>query len=956
MAIGDVYKRPPSDVRQQTDVQQDVEDAWTSAGDTVTRATGVVAPTEDDVAAISSKTPRMGPADSDVTARRQVENVPVETLTAATVLTAGTVVAQNVSTGAAAAEAVRLTRKPLGNSTADASIRQHENATTGRPKAEVIGKITTTAAKQTQSHREHTHDVGGERSGQSALALPVTRSQTRRQTTPAAAVSDTALVPALNEVNDGPADSGVSAGVPTHTTSTATAVVQSESKAAATPTSDGRRNDERPPRQVTWAAPLEDVCVLPTVESSSTDLRTNAVVRAEEDAAVTVYGPTATKSRNEKSAKTRHPRKQHNNAPTRVEQGQKTSRGDSGEQRTSQAKPKKPVTTGSKRRLESTPPATGKKPRPTQKGDAVDNATAVQTASVTSSSMTAVPGGGAHDETDEEMVPDAETTLQLTDEELIEAQERSKMTQKLLQSGVYQGQKVERVYGLVVIHTAKGRRVLLPPSLWAVVLKELHSSIWGGHLKETHTYARVVQVYWWPGLRRAVRRWVRGCQECGSRKARPRQVVPPLRSIRGGDVGDRWALDVAGPFPVASGGERYVVAAVEYVTRYAVATSVGEHTADAVAKFLMQEVVLRFGVFRELLTDGAPEMTGRVIELLVEMLQAKQTTPVPYRPQFIGLVERFNRTWKDCVATMMQDERQQDWELFVRFAVYAYNSAQHTTVALSPNELMLGRKLRSPNDLLRRTEVSEAGGLVGYQAQLLNAMERSRVCAEKARVKEQLRQAKYYDRRSRQNRVFHPGDRVWLLNPPRGPKATKFVHQWMGPMKVIEPAGYDNFLLQREDKTGESELMIAHVSFMLSYHFPSPLLQQAAADIVEQLRDEDQVGGDRTHGETARAAVRAAAARSTATPTRAIDERNGRAAGCTAPSINSETRVVELRRRRRRNRAGQYALEYELRRTDGRQWCVNGKWSDTKWVGVAEYDRWFDEDRVVETPDYGEVV
>ncbi|KAE8953240.1 hypothetical protein PR001_g32958, partial [Phytophthora rubi] len=83
---------------------------------------------------------------------------------------------------------------------------------------------------------------------------------------------------------------------------------------------------------------------------------------------------------------------------------------------------------------------------------------------------------------------------------------------------------------------------------------------------------------------------------------------------------------------------------LEYVTRYAVARSVVKHTADNVAAFLMDEVVLKFGVFRELLTDGAPEMTGRVIELLVNLLQAKQTNPVPYRPQMIGLVERFHRT------------------------------------------------------------------------------------------------------------------------------------------------------------------------------------------------------------------------------------------------------------------------------------------------------------------------
>ncbi|KAE8952704.1 hypothetical protein PR001_g33177, partial [Phytophthora rubi] len=230
------------------------------------------------------------------------------------------------------------------------------------------------------------------------------------------------------------------------------------------------------------------------------------------------------------------------------------------------------------------------------------------------------------------------------------------------------------------------------PELWAVAFKEHHDSVWAGHLRAPHTYARIAQVYWWPDLQQQVRRWVRGCQECGSRKARPREVVPPLRSLRGGEVGDRWALDVAGPLPTSDGGQRYVIAAVEYVTRYAVATTVQQHTADKVAEFLMRYVVLKFGPFRELLTDGAPELTGKAIERLVVLLQAQQTNPVPYRPQMVGLVERFHRTWKDCVSTYMNDDRQHDWDTWVDFAVYAYNSAQHSTVKLSPNELMMGRR------------------------------------------------------------------------------------------------------------------------------------------------------------------------------------------------------------------------------------------------------------------------
>eukprot|EP00644_Phytophthora_capsici_P011242 jgi/Phyca11/110369/e_gw1.18.234.1 len=213
----------------------------------------------------------------------------------------------------------------------------------------------------------------------------------------------------------------------------------------------------------------------------------------------------------------------------------------------------------------------------------------------------------------------------------------------------------------------------------------------------------------------------------------------------------------------------------------------------------MKRVVLKFGPFRELLTDGAPELTGRVIEELVVLLQAQQTTPVPYRPQMVGLVERFNRTWKDMVATYINDELQRDWDQWVDFAVYAYNSGRHSTVALSPNELMMGRKLRSPNELLRAGSRTEAGELTTHHRRLVENLKKCHKHAEHAREREQQRQARYYNRMERHKRTFKVNDRVWVYKPPRGVKASKFVHQWLGPLRIVEDAGYDNFVLERED-------------------------------------------------------------------------------------------------------------------------------------------------------------
>lgn len=305
------------------------------------------------------------------------------------------------------------------------------------------------------------------------------------------------------------------------------------------------------------------------------------------------------------------------------------------------------------------------------------------------------------------------------------------------------------------------------------------------------------------------------------------------------------------------------------------------------------------------------------------LIQAQQINPVPYRPQTIGLVERFHRTRKD-ILSLYVEEGSRDWDAWVRFAVYAYNSAKHTTVGLSPNELMMRRRLRALNELLHQEHITVAGELKEYYGQLVRQMAVACELSRKATDKEQLRQATYYNRKPKATREFHPGDKVWMYSPPRGKGITKFAHQWLGPLAIVQPAGYDNFLVRREDSDGSPEDFIAHSSFLVSYHYPRGLLERAADDIVLELEDEEFGPVASDDAESAQASATAPI----------LTESNSGATGqsiqrtrsaCGAISRNKlaprqkrrqrlrkkaavreeyRVRVVEIRRRRRRNRAG----------------------------------------------------
>ncbi|KAI9984069.1 hypothetical protein PInf_005359 [Phytophthora infestans] len=103
--------------------------------------------------------------------------------------------------------------------------------------------------------------------------------------------------------------------------------------------------------------------------------------------------------------------------------------------------------------------------------------------------------------------------------------------------------------------------------------------------------------------------------------------------------------------------------------------------------------------------------------------------------------------------------------------------------------------------------------------------------------KEQARQAMYYNQRKvRTGREFRPNQLVWVYRPARGPAITKFGHRWRGPAQIVGAAGYDNFLIKMLESGKE---IVTHCAFLLSYYYPTHLLDDMAADIATDIDPDD---------------------------------------------------------------------------------------------------------------------
>ena len=92
-------------------------------------------------------------------------------------------------------------------------------------------------------------------------------------------------------------------------------------------------------------------------------------------------------------------------------------------------------------------------------------------------------------------------------------------------------------------------QLLVPESLTAVILRELHDSKTAGHLGVAKTLGRVKQRYYWYRCTQDVRDWCRKCDLCAARKKPQKAPRGPMKKYNVGAPLERVALDILGPLP-----------------------------------------------------------------------------------------------------------------------------------------------------------------------------------------------------------------------------------------------------------------------------------------------------------------------------------------------------------------------------------------------------------------------
>ena len=320
------------------------------------------------------------------------------------------------------------------------------------------------------------------------------------------------------------------------------------------------------------------------------------------------------------------------------------------------------------------------------------------------------------------------------------------------------------------------------------MLQAVHGSVGAGHFGVAKTLNKLRQRFYWAGCRQDTELFVHCCDACIARKGPTQRSHAPLQQYQVGAPMERVGVDFIGPFPTTDDGNRYVLVAMDYFTKWPEAYAVPDQSATTTAERLVCEMFCRFGAPEELHSDQGRNFEAQVFAKVCELMGVRKTRTTPLHPQSDGLVERFNQTLETQMA-IVTSKHQRDWDRHLPLILLSYRTAVQESTGCTPATLMFGKELRTPVDLAFGTPPCtdlpmEPGPdyLRGLQQRLAEVHDFTRKRQELAGEK----QKRAYDTRCR-GRPFSSGEKVWVYNPTRKKGVSpKLTSKWVGPCEVLE--------------------------------------------------------------------------------------------------------------------------------------------------------------------------
>ena len=332
----------------------------------------------------------------------------------------------------------------------------------------------------------------------------------------------------------------------------------------------------------------------------------------------------------------------------------------------------------------------------------------------------------------------------------------------------------------------KHRQLKIIKDIHEGIGKSTHSKAMASHKGRDSTYSKISERFFWYSIYNDVENYIKACEICQKQGDLKLKSNSELQSIPVPvDIMKQVGVNLC-TLPEVDG----------YFSKWSEVKPIKDKTAPTIAQFLY-EIMCRHGCFAIQINDQGREFVNEVSDELHRLTGVVQRMTSAYHPQSNGLVERQNRTIKNSLVKILEDNPRH-WPYIMEGVLFAHRVSKYSSTKYSPFKLLYNREPVLPIDVkyrLSSTEISKCDE--PFYQDIFDAVlascnvireEVHKQAGENIKRAQEKQQRDYAKRNnSSVSNDICIGAQVLLRNNKRNDrKRGKFCFKWIGPYVVSD--------------------------------------------------------------------------------------------------------------------------------------------------------------------------